>query len=171
MGVHVRHRLLDGAQDVAVVPRVQAARQAALHAHLGGAHFPRFDGPLGDFLERQVVGVGRPRRGAEGAEGAADEADVGEVDVAVDHVGDDVTRDLPAQVIRHRRQRLDVVAGQRGQHEALVARQLVAGHGAFQHARHLGGGLRQQVRHARLGFLHVCSDFHGIGTPFRSSIG
>ena len=72
---------------------------AALHAHLGGAGRPRLLGPVGDLLDGQPVRVGVPLPLGEGAEPAAHVADVGEVDVAVDHVGDVVADRVPAQVV------------------------------------------------------------------------
>ena len=56
--VHVRHRSLDGAQDVAVIKGVQTARQPALHADLGGAPslaLPRYVG-----RSLQTAGCRRP---------------------------------------------------------------------------------------------------------------
>ena len=79
---------LDGDQQVAVAEGVHLRVDAALHADLGGA---AVDGVL--HLGEHVVGAVGARvvvlaMTREGAELAADEADVGEVDVAVDDVGD-----------------------------------------------------------------------------------
>ena len=62
-----------------------------------GAGAPGLLGPVGDLLHRQPVGVGVPLPLGERAEPAAHVADVGEVDVAVDHVGDVVADRVPAQ--------------------------------------------------------------------------
>ena len=56
-------------------------------------------GPVGDLVEGERVGVGVGAPLGERAEPAADVADVGEVDVAVDDVGDLVADGLPAQVV------------------------------------------------------------------------
>ena len=60
---------------------------------------PRLLGPVGDLVERERVGVGVGAPLGEGAEPAADVADVGEVDVAVDDVGDLVADGVAAQVV------------------------------------------------------------------------
>ena len=79
---------LDGDEQVAVAEGVHLGVDAALHADLGGA---AVDGVL--HLGEHVLGAVGARVvvlavAREGAELAADEADVGEVDVAVDDVGD-----------------------------------------------------------------------------------
>ena len=77
----------------------QLGVDAALHADLGGAELPRLLGAVGDLVERERVGVGVGAPLGERAEPAADVADVGEVDVAVDDVGDVVADRLAAQVV------------------------------------------------------------------------
>src|SRR5262249_17321199 len=98
--MHSWDRSFDGAQQVAVEEAVEIARQAALNANFGGATIPGFLRAAHDFVERKRVGVGGLRSAAESAETAADKADVGEVDVAVDDVGDAFTDGFAAQMIR-----------------------------------------------------------------------
>ena len=97
--VHARHARLHRRGQVEVRRAGELGVDAALHAHLGRAELPRLLGAVGDLVERERVGVGVGAPLGERAEAAADVADVGEVDVAVDHVGDVVADDLPAQVI------------------------------------------------------------------------
>ncbi len=89
--MHAGNRLLYGAQNIAIVKWRQAMRQSALNADFGSADFPGFASFLGHLLEAEKVGVGFAWAAAEGAEFAADEADVGEIDIAVYDVGDDVS--------------------------------------------------------------------------------
>jgi hypothetical protein len=97
--VHLRDPLLHGGDEVEVRRGGQLGVDAALHAHLGRAELPRLLGPVGHLVERERVGVGVGAPLRERAEPAADVADVGEVDVAVDDVGDLVTHGLAAQVV------------------------------------------------------------------------
>ena len=92
-----RNGVLDGAQNVAVVKLGKIARQSALNADFGGAELPGFDGFARHIVERVEVRVGLARAAAEGAELASHKTDVGEIDVAVHHVGDDVAREFGAQ--------------------------------------------------------------------------
>ena len=81
-------RLLHRGGQVEVRRPGQLGVDAALHAHLGRAEVPGLRGPVGDLVEGERVGVGVGAPLGERAEPAADVADVGEVDVAVDDVGD-----------------------------------------------------------------------------------
>ena len=85
--------------DVRVCRPPQRRVDATLQADLRGAQGLSLGGSLADLLQGQGEGVRvRPALG-ERAEPAADVADVGEVDVAVDHVGDVITDDFPTHFI------------------------------------------------------------------------
>ena len=99
------HGILYGAQNVAVIKRRQTARQAALDADFGGAQFPRFFTFAPHVFERMKIGVGLARPAAERAKLAADETDVREIDVAVDHVADDVADQIAPQRVGGHQQR------------------------------------------------------------------
>ena len=45
---------------------------------------------LRHLFQAEKVGVGLPRAPAEGAKFAADKTDVSEIDIAIDHVGDEI---------------------------------------------------------------------------------
>ena len=90
VNVHAGDGIFHCAQNVAIVKRRQAMRQSALDADFGGADFPGFGCLLRDLIETQEVGVGFARAAAEGAEFASDKTDVGEIDIAVHDVGDDI---------------------------------------------------------------------------------
>ena len=92
-------RCLHRGGEVEVRRAGQLGVDAALHADLGGAELPGLLGPVGDLVEGERVGVGVGAPLGERAEPAADVADVGEVDVAVDDVGDVVADRLAAQVV------------------------------------------------------------------------
>src|SRR5439155_9471488 len=89
-GMHVERRVarLDGGQDVPVGEGVHVGVDAPLHAHLGGAAADRFLHLAEHEVQAVGVSVGLPALPLEGAELAVHEADVGEIDVAVDDVGD-----------------------------------------------------------------------------------
>ena len=110
MDVHAGDGVLDGAENVAVMELWKIAGQAALDADFGGAKLPGFDGLLRHLIEGEEVGVRLARATAEGAEFASHETDVGEVDVAVDHVGDDVAGEFGAQDVRGDQQAEEIVA-------------------------------------------------------------
>ncbi len=120
--VHLRDARLHRRGEVEVRRAGQLGVDAALHAHLGGAEVPRLLGPVGDLVEGERVGVGIGTPLGERAEPAADVADVGEVDVAVHHVGHVVADGLPAQVVGQPDHLLEQVAlgGHQGQ-RVLVA--------------------------------------------------
>ena len=103
--VHARHPLLHRPDQVGVGGGGQRRVDAALHADLGGAVRPGLLGPVGDLVQREPVRVGVALALGERAEPAADVADVGEVDVAVDHVGDVVADRVAAQVVGEPHQR------------------------------------------------------------------
>ena len=105
------HGAFHRAQNVAIIKLRQAARQAALDADFGRAQFPGFDGFLRDLSSSdEEVSVGLARAAAEGAELASHKADVGEIDVAIYDVGDDVADKLGPQQVRRRQQAEQIVA-------------------------------------------------------------
>ncbi len=110
MDVHRGHGALHRAQNVAIIERRQAVRQSALDADFGGAELPGFDGFLRDLIGLEEIGVGLARAAAEGAELASHKTDVGEVDVAIHHVGDEVAGEFGAQQVGGGEQSEQVVA-------------------------------------------------------------
>ena len=95
--MHSGNRCLHRAQNVAVIKRGQSAGQAALDADFGGPDFPSLYGLFSDLLRIEEVSIGLAGAAAEGAEFASDKTDVGEIDVPVDHVGDNVAGQFAAQ--------------------------------------------------------------------------
>src|SRR5580698_1476447 len=95
--MHLRNRVLDGAQNVAIEKAVEIARQSALDADLGGAAVPGFSRFLYKMFGGMRIGVGGSGAARETAEATADEADIGEIDVAVDDVSDCVADGFVAQ--------------------------------------------------------------------------
>ena len=124
--VHARDGVLHGAQNVAVVELGQIARQAALNADFGRAKFPGLHGLPSHVVERVKVCIGLARPAAEGAELASHKTDVGEIDVAVDHVGDDVADEFGAQHVGRDQQAQQVVAFGIGECVGLFQREVGA---------------------------------------------
>ena len=122
--MHPRHPPLHRSDEVEVGGAGQRRVDAALHAHLGRADLARLLGPVGDLVQRQPVRVGVALPLRERAEPAADVADVGEVDVAVDDVGDVVADRVAAHVVGQPDQRVQrrTVGGEQGQREVRVGR-------------------------------------------------
>ena len=108
---------LHGPDDIRVCRPPQRRVDATLQADLRGAESLGLCGALSDLLEGQGEGVGVGPALGEGAEAAADVTDVGEVDVAVDDVGDVLTDDVTPHVVGQRGHRLKVgaIAGEQRQ--------------------------------------------------------
>ena len=78
-----------------------------MDADFAGAQIARFGGAPDDLFDGQKVAFFREMAAAEGAKAALLDADVGEVDVAIDDVADDIADGLGAQLIgggEHRQQ-------------------------------------------------------------------
>src|SRR5262245_54301235 len=105
MNVHLRCCLFDRSQDVSVVEGVKVARQAALHTNFTSAPIPRITRVVLDCFERVKVRVRLARSPAEGAETATHKADVGEIDIAIDYISDQVTNYFPSDLIGCKYQR------------------------------------------------------------------
>src|SRR5580704_5990741 len=99
MDVHAWGCFFHGAQNVAIVKWRQAVRQAALDTDLSGADLGGLDGFLRDLVRLKKINVRVAWSTAKGTELASDEANVGEVDIAIDHVGDDVAAEFGAQQV------------------------------------------------------------------------
>ncbi len=97
--MHRRHPLLDRAHQIRITGDRQIRIDTTLHTHLGGALDMCLPGPLGDLVGGQGEGVGITLALGESTEPAAGVADIGEVDIAVHHVGDIVADGIAAQLI------------------------------------------------------------------------
>src|SRR6476646_3713596 len=84
--------------------------KATLNADFGRAQLPGFDSFLCNLSWIQKVCVMLARATAESAEFASDKADVGEIDVAIHHIGHDVSGQFAAQHIGSDQQSEQVVA-------------------------------------------------------------
>ncbi len=71
--------------------------QAALNADFGGSQLPSFFGFAPHVFDGMEIGVSLTRPATEGAELAADETDVGEIDIAIHYIGDDVADQVAAK--------------------------------------------------------------------------
>ena len=83
-----REMRLNRDQQIAILEGRHVGIDAALHADFGGSARDRIGDLRDDGVVGMVVGIGFPFLALEAAELAADEADIGEVDVAIDDVGD-----------------------------------------------------------------------------------
>ena len=110
MDVHLRDGGFDGAENVAIVELRKIAGQAALNADFGGAQFPSFNSLPGHIVERVEISVGLAGTPAEGAEFTSHKTNVGEVDVAVDHVSDDVAGEFGAESVGGDEQAKEIIA-------------------------------------------------------------
>src|SRR5450432_4555120 len=97
--MHTRGDILYCAKNVAIVKRGQAVRQSALDADFGRPKFPRFFSFVSDLVRIEEVCVRLARAAAEGAEFASHKADIGEINVAVHHVSNEVADEFTAQIV------------------------------------------------------------------------
>jgi len=77
---------------------------------------------VSDLIGSQEVGVGFAGAPAEGAEFASHEADIGEIDVAIHDIGDEIAHEFATQIIRGHQQAEQIVACSVGQQQGLLAR-------------------------------------------------
>jgi len=117
--VHARDGILHGAQDVAIIKLWQAMRKAALDADFGGAQIPCFFTFARHVFERMKIGVGLARSATEGAKLAAYKTNVGEIDIPIHHVADDVANEIAPQRIGRYKKREQIGAVSIGQSVAL----------------------------------------------------
>ena len=126
MDVHVGQGVLDGPREVDVVPAVELRGQPGLDADLGRPHIRRLLGAPDDLLDGQEVALLLAVVAAERTERAVLDAHVGEVDVAVHHVGDHLAHLAPAQLVGDQGYGVRVAALGARQGEGVVRGQLRA---------------------------------------------
>src|SRR5262249_24822805 len=135
--VHLRQGRLDGAAEIDVVRAVELRGQTRLDAHFGGTHLPGFHGAAYHLVEGQEVAFLLAVVAGESAEGAVLDAHVGEVDVPVHHVSDDVTCLPAAHLVGHEGKRVQLTTLHLGETDALVHRELAALEGAAEDPPHV----------------------------------
>ena len=146
-------------QQIAILEGRHIGIDAALHADFRrparhGVGDLRQDGVVG-----MVVGVGFPFLALEAAELAADEADIGEVDVAIDDVGDFFADVLGAREVGGLDHGAQIVAGRRINRQALVGREFLAVETLEQHRAHVGRRVsHQDVQRRRLDIVHKAAN-------------
>ena len=122
--MHVRQRFLDRFTKPDVQVALHLGGQSGLDANLGGAVVPGFLGPADNLIHRKEVALLLPEVTAESAEAATLDAHVGEVDVSVDHVGDDVSHGPPAEFVGSHDQGVIFLARSAKQHNCFVRRDI-----------------------------------------------
>jgi hypothetical protein len=85
-------------------------RQSTLNANFRSAQLAGFDCFVGHLLGAEEIRVMLTRSAAEGAELAADEADVGEIDVAIDDICDEVAGEFGAEFVGGHEQTEQIIA-------------------------------------------------------------
>src|ERR1700728_169021 len=99
MDVHSGYGALHRAQNVAIVKRRQTVQKSALNTDFGRSELPCFNRFLSDLIRLKKICVRFARAAAEGAEPASHKANVGEVNVAIYHIGNEVTGEFGAQQV------------------------------------------------------------------------
>src|SRR5437764_14104279 len=94
MNVHARNNSLHCSQNVSIIKSWQAMRQSALNANLGCTQLPGLDRLLRNLVGLEKVRVGFARSATERTELAPHETNISEVDVSIDDVSNDVTREF-----------------------------------------------------------------------------
>src|SRR5579871_5698438 len=176
MDVHARYRLLYRAQNIPIVKGRQVARQSALDAHLGCTDLRGLGCFLRNFIRGQKISVRLARTAAESAEFTADKTDIGEINIAIDNVANDISGQFTAQSIRRNQQPEQVIAFSIRQERALFScqgyaierLQNILEHGPWLRAHAQGDigpvqrrkifqfGLRQSASHSSLLPKQVC---------------
>ncbi len=110
MDVHVRVLLLDGLQQVNVEVAVHVRRQSCLDAYLCRTKACRFPGPPHNLLGGKEVAFLLPKVPAESAKSALLYADVGEIDVPVHHVCNDIANRPAPQLVSHQHKEVHLKA-------------------------------------------------------------
>ena len=85
-------------------------RQAALYADFRGAELRGLNGFLRDLLRAQEVRVRLARAAAEGAELASDKTNVGEINITIHDVRDDIAGEFGPQQVGYRKHAKQIVA-------------------------------------------------------------
>src|SRR5262249_60157372 len=106
----------------------------------GGAQLGGLLGATHDLLEGEEIAFLLAMVAAEGAEGAVFDADVGEVDVAIHHVGDHVADLPPPELVGDQGERLSAAAVRLREGESVGDRQLAAVQTVTEDAADGGGG-------------------------------
>src|SRR5262245_17698062 len=99
MDVQSRKCFLQRATKVDIVPAVHTGGKARLDADLGGTQVAGFACAPDDFLGRQEVTFFGQMTSAESAETTSFDTHVGEVDIAINDIGNDIAHGLGAQII------------------------------------------------------------------------
>jgi hypothetical protein len=165
---------LDDVEQFAVLERRHLRVDPALHAHFRGAARDRV-GHLGeDLMVGMIVGVGLPALPLEAAELASDKADVGEVDIAVDDVGDFVADVLRAREVRALHHRAQIVAFRGVEREPFVGREFAALDASLQRGAHgRGRAGEKSIERCRLDLIDPVSpvvEIHGAPPTVRAHI-
>src|SRR5580765_4378782 len=120
VNVHAGYHIFHRTQNVAIVKRRQTVRQTTLDADFGCSQIPGFFRLPSHVFEGMKVGISFPRPTAERAKLASDKTNIREIDVAVDHVADDVADQLSTQVISRNQQGYQIIPPATGQAIPLV---------------------------------------------------
>ena len=156
VNVHFRQFRFEGRAEFYVKIALHLRRQAGLDANLGSPVVPGFLGPAHDFIERQEVALLLAKVPAESAKAAALNADIGKVDVAVDHIGDQIAGGAAAQLV-----------GRHPQGGKLQAADAEQGHPVGYGQILPGQGLIQNPGHRRLQLSQQPLQVGGVYRPFR----
>lgn len=97
--------------------------EATLDADFGCAELSGLQGFFRDLLRLKKIGVTLARTTAEGAELASHETDVGEINIAVYHVGDEIAAKFRAQEIGSGEQAEQIITLDLGEKVRFFARQ------------------------------------------------
>src|SRR5262245_48449224 len=104
--MHLRKRSFYDACEIDIEPAIHIRRKAGLHAYFGSTEVHGFFDTSKDFIIGKKVSLLVPIRPAECAKTAVLDADVGEVDVSIDDISDDVTYLLASKFIGGQHQHL-----------------------------------------------------------------
>jgi hypothetical protein len=90
---------LESKEEITVIERIDITGEATLDTELGGTERGGFGGFGNERFVGMEVSFVRIRAAAESAEGAADDAYVGEIEIAIDDVGDGIAQNPAAELV------------------------------------------------------------------------
>ena len=101
MDVKIGRGLFDRAHQIHIEHSIQPGGQPRLHAHLRGPHFAGLQRAAHHLLLGQEITLAGGVPAGKSAEAAMLHANIGEVDVAVDHIGDPAAHHFAAEPVGH----------------------------------------------------------------------
>src|SRR5215813_4499159 len=133
-----RKCFLQRATKVDIMPAIHTGSETRLNADLGGTQLAGFAGAPDDFLGRQEVTFFGQMPSAEGTETTSFDTHIGEVDIAINDIGDDIAHGPGTQIVSSSHQCRQVGTASIKETGCLIDRNVRASQSAIQYVAHGG---------------------------------